>query len=262
MKRKRKLLLLFLTLLFSFSAIALPLKTPRKAESFRDEQNRYTRVRAARAEKESYIKNLFNGKGLPYPPDSIIIVVYKIERTVELWSLHPSTTKYELIRTYPICMLSGIPGPKRCEGDMQIPEGFYKITLFNPVSDYHLSIMINYPNKSDKILGCKRPGGLIFIHGNCVTIGCIPITDDLIKELYLICVDVKSSSKKEIPVYIFPCRFSGEAMKTLEKEFINNPEIMKFWKNLKTGYDLFQSTKKRLEIEVDTSGIYKFKAAR
>jgi murein L,D-transpeptidase YafK len=32
------------------------------------------------------------------------------------------------------------------EGDYQVPEGFYYITEFNPASNYHLSLGINYPN--------------------------------------------------------------------------------------------------------------------
>jgi hypothetical protein len=40
-----------------------------------------------------------------------------------------------------------------------------------------------YPNESDRILGeRKNQGGDIFPHGNCVTIGCLPITDGGIKE--------------------------------------------------------------------------------
>ena len=56
---------------------------------------------------------------------------------------------------------------------------------------------INYPNSSDKILGKHgNLGGNIFIIGNCVTWGCIPITRDEIKELYLIVVETYSYNKK------------------------------------------------------------------
>jgi len=190
-----------------------------------------------------------------YPPHGIILIAYKMDRVLELWA-GGNEDKYTLIRSYPICRLSGGPGPKRCEGDMQIPEGFYKIVLFNPVSNYHLSMMINYPNKSDKILGCKRPGGLIFIHGNCVTIGCIPITDDMIKELYLICVDVKSGKSSEIPVYIFPIRLTDAKMKEIETLHKDDTDLIAFWRNIKTGYDLFEETRRPLNVEVDKAGFY------
>jgi len=43
---------------------------------------------------------------------------------------------------------SGKLGPKRQQGDMQIPEGFYHISGFNPASNFYLSLRINYPNPS------------------------------------------------------------------------------------------------------------------
>ena len=65
-----------------------------------------------------------------------------------------------------------------------MPEGFYELDWFNPQSNFFLSLHINYPNASDRILGSrKNPGGDIFLHGSCASIGCIPITDDGIKEV-------------------------------------------------------------------------------
>ena len=73
-------------------------------------------------------------------------------------------------------MQSGTMGPKRLQGDYQVPEGFYYINEFNPNSNYHLHLGLNYPNASDKILSDSlRPGGDIYIHGSCVSIGCIPL---------------------------------------------------------------------------------------
>lgn len=253
MKTGHKAVLISLLFLF-FSA--LPASSGEK--SFREEQQQYRRVRAARNEKESSIKQLFKSKNLQYPPKRIILIAYKTEHILELWA-DDGTGKYRSVKTYPICMLSGRLGPKRCEGDLQIPEGFYKIVLFNPVSNYHLSMMINYPNKSDKILGCKRPGGLIFIHGNCVTIGCIPITDEMIKELYLICIDVKSAGKSEIPVYIFPSRLTAKTMSDFESSYTSENNLISFWKNIKTGHDIFEETKRPLKYEIDKSGSYIFK---
>lgn len=114
--------------------------------------------------------------------------------------------------TYPFCASSGILGPKRKEGDRQIPEGIYYINHFNPVSNFHLSLGINYPNPSDKILSDPaQPGESFYIHGNCVTIGCIPISDDKIKELYILAVEAYNNGQVKIPVHIFPDRLPNEA---------------------------------------------------
>jgi murein L,D-transpeptidase YafK len=56
---------------------------------------------------------------------------------------------------------------------------------FNPQSNFYLSLHVSYPNAADRVLGSKQNlGGDIFLHGNCVTTGCILITDGGIKEVY------------------------------------------------------------------------------
>lgn len=83
---------------------------------------------------------------------------------------------------------------------MQVPECFYNIEIFNPASSYYLSLGINYPNLSDKIKGEKsKLGGDIFIHGSTVTIGCILITDDKIKEVYIYSIYAKENGQNKIP---------------------------------------------------------------
>src|SRR5690606_4688666 len=119
------------------------------------------------------------------------------------------------------------------------------INHFNPQSIFHLSLGINYPNASDKILSDKKsPGSSIYIHGDCVTIGCIPITDDKIKELYVLAVEARNNGQAKIPVHIFPARLTEENFKSLRSEYASNPVLISFWQNLRIGYDGFESTKK------------------
>src|SRR5690606_40100008 len=146
------------------------------------------------------------------------------EKIIEVWVKGHNTTTYQLLCRYDCCTTSGTLGPKRREGDLQIPEGVYHINHFNPQSNFHLSLGINYPNASDKILSDpSKPGGAIYIHGNCVTIGCIPITDDKIKELYIMAVEAKNSGQQKIPVYIFPSRLDPAGMAALKREYNDNP---------------------------------------
>jgi murein L,D-transpeptidase YafK len=205
------------------------------------------------------IKTLFTTAGISYPPKEIFIRSFKLEEEVELWARNDSQSEFKLIKKYPICMGSGELGPKRRQGDLQVPEGFYHISGFNPASRFHLSLRINYPNESDKILSDKRrPGNDIFIHGSCVTIGCIPIRNDGIKELYIIAVDAKSGGQQSIPVHIFPCRMDKEScnvkMDAITQE---NPALKKFWSSLKPGYDFFESSRKIPQMEIDEDGYYK-----
>jgi murein L,D-transpeptidase YafK len=127
---------------------------------------------------------------------------------------------------------------------LQIPEGFYHIDRFNPYSNFYLSLGINYPNKSDRILGNKSNlGGDIFIHGDCVTIGCLPITNDQIKELYIICVEARNNGQTTIPVTIFPSKLSETEYKRLTDKFSSDSDKVGLWTDLKEGYDIFNKTK-------------------
>ncbi|MCI0488883.1 MAG: hypothetical protein L0229_20010 [Blastocatellia bacterium] len=227
------------------------------AQSFKAQQLKYSRVKNALAEKEALIKEMFRRKKLPYPPTKIFIRIFKRERIVEVWAGRSRESQLEMLKAYNFCATSGSLGPKRRMGDGQIPEGFYYIDRFNPVSNFHLSLGVNYPNQSDRTLGVKgRLGGDIFIHGDCVTIGCVPITDDGIKELYLIAVEARSSGRSRIPVHIFPSRFDRNGMKQLESYSLNNETLRNFWMNLKEGYDFFERHRRLPTITVDQRGRY------
>ncbi len=227
--------------------------------TLRDEQNRYIRVRQAREHRERQIDSLFRGLGMKYPAKNIIIVVYKQERILELWAKPDTLNTCQLVKKYSFTAFSGELGPKRRVGDMQIPEGFYQILDFNPVSNFHLSMKISYPNESDRILGQGgNLGGEIYIHGSSVTIGCIPIGNAAIEELYLICVDVKSDHRTKIPVYIFPARMDSVGMALLKQQAGNDTALLAFWANLKQGYDLFQDFRQELRYQITDRGQYRF----
>jgi len=214
------------------------------AQSFKQEQKKYPRVRTAYAEKETEIKNLLLQNGLNTENLRVYIRAFKLEKKLELWAKNTQDTTYKLLQKYDICLTSGRLGPKRKQGDLQIPEGFYHISRFNPYSNFYLSLGINYPNASDRILSDKTaPGGDIFIHGDCVTIGCIPITNDYIKELYLICIDAKNSGQDNIPVTIFPSRLDRDRYDALCIKYNDDKDRLALWSDLKNGYDIFNRTK-------------------
>ena len=190
------------------------------AQSLKEIQDGFPRVRLARNAHEASVKELFQRRHLAYPPAEIFLRAFKREALLELWAREPGGSGFQFVKTYPICALSGRLGPKREEDDEQIPEGFYYITALNPESHYHLSLRVSYPNGVDQLLGSKgRLGGDIFIHGGCETVGCIPVTDGGIDELYVIVVDVLSSGGTSVPVSIFPTR-SHRAEYALARTYI------------------------------------------
>jgi hypothetical protein len=131
-------------------------------------------------------------QGVAYPPRRLTLVGLKAERRLEVWA--DGGGGWKLLRSYPVLAASGGPGPKRREGDMQVPEGVYSLTTFNPNSSYHLSVRVDYPNADDRaaarVEGRSRLGGDIYIHGKAVSIGCLAIGDAGIEELYVLLADV------------------------------------------------------------------------
>ncbi len=191
------------------------------------------RVAEARRLKSSSIHRQFSAAGLKYPPQRLYIRAFKAEMELELWASSAVSEPMKLLRTYPIAKTSGQLGPKLKKGDRQVPEGFYSIDRYNDRSKFLLSLGINYPNARDKALGEKRPGGDIFIHGSNVSIGCLAMTDDVIREIYVIALDTKT---KPVPVHIFPFRMNRWPPRAAE-------HLRSFWQTLKPAYDSFEKTR-------------------
>lgn len=225
------------------------------SDSFKTSQLKYSRVRQAYKDKESSMLTLLRERNIDKNNLTIYLRAFKKEKQIELWGKNKSDTKYSLIKTYKICRTSGQLGPKRKQGDSQIPEGFYYINRFNPYSNFYLSLGINYPNKSDRILGVKgKLGGDIFIHGACATIGCLPIRNEQIKELYIFCVEAKNNGQSKIPVTIFPSKLTDKRYKHLTDKYKTDSDKVGLWTDLKSGYDIFNETKQLPTIVFLNSG--------
>jgi murein L,D-transpeptidase YafK len=214
------------------------------------------RVKQARVNNEQEIKELFAKAGIDYPPRKLFIRIFKLERSVEIWAMDDDSGQFKLIDERLACALSGNLGPKRRQGDHQVPEGFYALSDFNPYSKFHLSLRVNYPNKADLALCAGNdPGGDIFIHGSCVSDGCVAIRDAPIEQLYLLASDAKANGQKTIPVHIFPCRMDKSYCSSVMGFFsIDDEGLKKFWNSLKPGYDFFEQNHLLPEIKISSDG--------
>lgn len=185
-------------------------------------------------------------------PSKIFLIAYKQERNLELWFEREPNKPYVLFNTFTIAAMSGGPGPKRKEGDRQVPEGVYHIESFNPSSRFHLSLRVSYPNSSDKIRSDqKHPGSDIYIHGDNRSIGCLAMTDPIIEEIYLLALSAKKST---IPVYIFPCRMSGPSYASLKDSHRN---LASFWYELEPIYGAVTKTNRPVQVEIGPGGEYR-----
>lgn len=190
--------------------------------------------------------------GLKMPFKRVFLRAFKDERELEIWASNGAGAM-RLVQTYPIAAMSGGPGPKRQEGDLQVPEGVYRIDRFNPKSRFHLSMGLDYPNASDRRRSsARRLGGDIFIHGNRVSIGCMAMTDPVIDELYPACFG--AGNRRSISVHVFPCRMEGPRYAALLRQF---PQHAAFWHELEPVYAAFQVGHRVPRVVIDGHGAYR-----
>lgn len=131
---------------------------------------------AARSRWQPY----FMRKGVAYPPAKLLLVGLKREKQLQVYSAADGQPPI-YIRTFPVQGLSGKLGPKLRFGDLQVPEGFYRIESLNPNSAFHLALRVNYPNAFDQEQaqheGRTDLGSDIMIHGSNASVGCLAMGD-------------------------------------------------------------------------------------
>ena len=232
-------------------------------DPFREDQLAHRRVADAQFRAKFDLKALFAERGLTYPPRDIYFRLFKQEQVLEVWVRDaPMAETYTLLREYPICAIPGRLGPKTRIDDFQAPEGFYYIEGFNPESDYHLSLRLNYPNPADQIIGVADSwGGDIYIHGGCSTVGCFPMTDEAMAELYWLAVEARAAGQAVIPVHVFPARMNDASMNFLRRTFERDERLVAFWENLREGYTWFETRRQLPAITVSPTGRYLFAAS-
>ena len=251
--------LLTITLVFGlgFTVMAQPSQS-KAGTSFIDYQRTFPRPGEALQKKADTLQKQFAEKKLKWPAKYLYIRSFKYDSQLEVWVKNERKDQFQLFKTYKVCALAGSLGPKRMEGDYQVPEGFYYINEFNPKSNYYLSLGINYPNVSDKILSDSlKPGSEIYIHGSCVTVGCIPIRDEQIEELYILAAYAKDQGQDFIPVHVFPVRFNVEkSVKFLDNMTKDDPVLKKFAARMEDAFDYFDKYRQLPVVMVDSKGQY------
>jgi L,D-peptidoglycan transpeptidase YkuD (ErfK/YbiS/YcfS/YnhG family) len=146
------------------------------------------------------LKSYFAKAKVAYPPREITLIALKQEMRLELWARDGG--EFRFIRDYRIRAASGVSGPKLRQGDMQVPEGVYRIAGLNPNSHFHLSMKLDYPNEYDLFHawqeGRTDPGSDIFIHGKAKSLGCLAMDDETIEELFVLAVHAGAENVKVV----------------------------------------------------------------
>ncbi|MDI1446593.1 L,D-transpeptidase family protein [Polyangium sp. 6x1] len=231
------------------SAPAFPIRAPTEWSS--NEITPFGRVAEAKKNKMAEVKRLFAEAHVSFPPAQMFLRAFKKERVLELWAASRADEPLSRIAVYGVCFASGELGPKRVEGDMQVPEGLYKIKESLPSTPYYLALHVDYPNLSDRILGDKRrPGGEILIHGACASVGCLAMGDDRIAEIYVAASEYRWAGG-QVPVHIFPTRDMAGLLASPAGE-----AHRAFWENLRPFLDDFERTKRIPKYRIDAKGRY------
>ena len=228
--------------------------------SFREKQMNFTRVREAYAAKEKIVDKTLLGNSISRDSLRIYLQAFKSEKIIELWAKNIRDSVFIPVKEFSICDISGYEGPKRRYRDLQVPEGFYHISKLNPYSRYYLSMEINYPNSSDSIRGVHgHLGNQIYIHGSCISSGCLAMTDDRIRELFVYCIEAYNSGQKEIALNIYPARLTDENYSGLISDYKKDKDKLSLWADLKRSYDLFTQLRVQPKVKFLPDGTHEVK---
>jgi murein L,D-transpeptidase YafK len=210
-----------------------------------------------RSKLEDTLQKQFAQRGLKWPARYLFIRSFKYDKQLEVWVKNDWNEPFKLFKNYKVCLTSGTIGPKRKEGDKQVPEGFYYINEFKSNSNYHLALGLNYPNPADRVLSdANRPGGDIYIHGSCVSIGCIPLTDDMIEEVYLMAAASKSIGQDFIPVHVYPVNFRVKKSYDYLQKFTSAGQYAAMVHQLKNAFYYFEDKHQLPVVMINGKGEY------
>lgn len=157
-------------------------------------------------EQADYLRDWLNRDGFELGA-RVHLRIYKESRELEVHLLGDG--RFRHFRTFRICALSGDLGPKLQEGDLQAPEGVYRVTpdRMHPRSEHHLAFNLGFPNRRDRAIGAT--GSNIMIHGGCASEGCFAITDYYMEQLWVLVEAAFENGQDAVEVHVFPFRMNA-----------------------------------------------------
>jgi murein L,D-transpeptidase YafK len=217
------------------------------------------------------LPHLIRNNSLDYADSDLLFVVYKSELEFQVWAKDKnSDSAYIFISSYPITDSTvARPGPKSKYGDSLTPEGIYSVNFYPAFrwSDFHLAFRVSYPNEMDHARRAYwntggKPGGDINIHGYCISIGCIPLGNPVIDEVYFL-TRTNQINGSDIRIMIFPFKFDSQSTKNkYYNEFRNNNRMTDFWNSLEDCHTYFKTYNKIPEFKPDQNTGYYIRESR
>lgn len=216
------------------------------------------------------LPKLLRDNNIPYANAEIYIRVFKRELRVELFAREKNiNNRYTFIKSYQVLnsVVSRL-GPKTREGDCLTPEGIYRLIYGNcwRWSDFYLAFKISYPNRADRIRKgfwnlTGSIGGDINFHGCTASIGCIPIGNPSIEEVFILLTRNLGRNNIAVRIDIFPFDFSTNENRNLHEEYRErNQNLAEFWDGLKKIYEYFETNRTLPNYSIDDrTGYYRIR---
>lgn len=184
----------------------------------------------------------FQSVGAVYPPKGTTWISLKNEKLLLIFA-RGEDGKWKQVVGYPVVSSSGELGPKLKEGDLQVPEGFYKTTALDART--HLCLWVDYPNSADQVRARldhrTKLGGNIQIHEGVHSTGCVVIDHDAMAELFVLAHD---TGCQNIDLIMAPCNL---VVKNPDVDFAKQPKwLPKLYKDLKkalAGFPIAATTR-------------------
>lgn len=175
---------------------------------------------------QSRLKPHFDKANLAYPPKQLAFLAFKDTAVLHVYAREDAHAAWRLVHTYPILGLSGTLGPKLRQGDLQVPEGIYRVDFLNANSRFHLSIRLNYPNAFDRAMGLadgrSNLGSDIMIHGTDASIGCLAMGNEAAEDLFILAA---LAGKENVEIIVAPTDLRRGAPQNRDAELPWLPEL-------------------------------------
>lgn len=219
------------------------------------------------SDEKQHLSYLIKQTGLTYNQVDILLIAYKKDLKLQIWIKEKnSNSKFLPLTSFKITDSSvAIPGPKSEYGDRLAPEGYYTMEYYPSFrwSDFYLAFRVSYPNEADLIRRrywgiSNKSGGDINIHGNCISIGCIPIGNPDMEELFFL-IRANQKNGSNINVLLLPFDFKKIGLHDLTEDAYNgNKKLYAFWQSLEKIDRFFQDTGMIPNLSIDqTTGCYR-----
>lgn len=153
------------------------------------------------SEARQVLRERCRASGIAYPPKHLTLIGLKQEKLLLMFT---GDKDRKLIGSFPLVSYSGNLGPKLKQGDLQIPEGIYRITHLEAYN--MLALGVNYPNVVDRMNAAAdhrtKLGSDILVHGGSKSTGCLVVSNEDMEQVFVAVNDVGCVNTKLI---IAPC---------------------------------------------------------